>query len=212
MIWVHLPGRLVRHWSLRGCGEELGIRNVLTRLLSGRKFGFDVERAIFLTVLHRLFVSGSDRFCDKWRQDYRIHGVEELSLHHLYRAMTFLGEKTEEQKGATPFPPRCMKDRIEEGIFFERRDLFTGLDLVFFVSLTASVRAEKPGSLPDFSDLMLYSCDSPFNQPIEEDAEVDPKSARYIKTFKKAAPLLINLKQYSSPVYIAGSSTPPLRC
>ncbi len=80
--------------------------------------------------------------------------------------------------------------------------------IVFFVSLAASVRAEKPASLPDFSDLTLYSSDSPFNQPIEEDAEVDQKSARYIKTFKKAAPLLINLKQYSSPVYIAGSSTP----
>ncbi|MBI2472385.1 MAG: hypothetical protein HYV59_14275 [Planctomycetes bacterium] len=80
--------------------------------------------------------------------------------------------------------------------------------LVFIVSVAASVRAEKPASLPDFSDLTLYSSDSPFNQPIDADAEIDPKSKRYIKTFKKAAPLLINLKQYSSPVYIAGSSTP----
>jgi hypothetical protein len=28
-----------------------------------------VERAIFLTVLHRLFVSGSDRSCDRWHRD-----------------------------------------------------------------------------------------------------------------------------------------------
>jgi len=73
-----------------------------------------VERAIFLSVLHRLFVSGSDRFCDQWRRDYRIEGVEGLSLHHLYRAMTFLGEETEDQADATPFSPRCRKDEIEE--------------------------------------------------------------------------------------------------
>jgi transposase len=61
-----------------------------------------------------------------------IEGVEDLDLHHLYRAMSFLGEEGEDQKDRTPFSPRCIKDRIEEGIFFERRDLFTGLDLVFF--------------------------------------------------------------------------------
>lgn len=65
---------------------------MIRALLSKRKFGFDIERAIFLTVLHRLFLSGSDRACDKWRRDYRVEGVEGLSLHHLYRAMAFLGE------------------------------------------------------------------------------------------------------------------------
>lgn len=79
--------------------------------------------------------------------------------------------------------------------------------LVFFVSGVPTVRAEKPASLPEFSYLNLYSSDSPFNQPIGTDAEIDTKSKRYIKTFKKAAPFLINFKQYSSPVYIAGSST-----
>jgi len=123
--------------------EELGIKKVLKKLLWGRKYGFDVERALFLTVLHRLFVSGSDRFCEKWRKDYVIQGVEDISLHHLYRAMTFLGEPAEDQKDATPFAVRCMKDQIEEGIFFERRDLFTGLDLVFFD--TTSIYFEGEG-------------------------------------------------------------------
>jgi transposase len=112
--------------------EELGIRKVINDLLSNRKFEFDVERAVFLTVLHRLFVSGSDRSCEKWNRDYKIKGVEGVPLHHLYRAMTFLGEQTEDQRDATPFSPRCNKDLIEEGMFSERRDLFTGLDLVFF--------------------------------------------------------------------------------
>ena len=112
--------------------NELGIEKVIKNLLADRKFEFDVERAIFLTVLHRLFPSGSDRSCEKWRRDYAIEGVEVLSLHHLYRAMAFVGEEIEDQRGGTPFAPRCIKDLIEEGIFFERRDLFTGLDLVFF--------------------------------------------------------------------------------
>ncbi len=123
--------------------KQLGIQKVIRDLLCERKFEFDVERAIFLTVLHRLFISGSDRSCDKWRRDYVIEGVEELSLHHLYRAMAFVGEEIEDQKDATPFTPRCIKDLIEEGIFFERRDLFTGLDLVFFD--TTSIYFEGQG-------------------------------------------------------------------
>jgi transposase len=123
--------------------EELGIKKVINELLSNRKFEFDVERAVFLTVLHRLFVSGSDRSCEKWHRDYKINGIEGLSLHHLYRAMSFLGEMIEDQTDATPFSPRCTKDRIEENIFFERRDLFTGLDLVFFD--TTSIYFEGSG-------------------------------------------------------------------
>jgi len=123
--------------------KELGIKKVIKEVLSERKFDFDAERALFLTVLHRLLVSGSDRSCDKWRRDYVIEGVEELCLHHLYRAMTFLGEQTEDQRDATPFSPRCTKDLIEEGIFLERRDLFTGLDLVFFD--TTSIYFEGSG-------------------------------------------------------------------
>jgi transposase len=123
--------------------EELGIKKVIKDLLYPRKFEFDVERAIFLTVLHRLFVSGSDRSCEKWHRDYKIRGVEGLSLHHLYRAMTFLGEQTDDQTDATPFSPRCSKDLIEESLFLERRDLFTGLDLVFFD--TTSIYFEGEG-------------------------------------------------------------------
>ena len=112
--------------------RELGIQKVIRDLLLERRFEFDVERAIFLTVLHRLFVSGSDRSCDRWHRDYVIEGVEELSLHHLYRAMAFLGEEIGDQRSALPFSPRCIKDLIEEGMFLEQRDLFTGLDFVFF--------------------------------------------------------------------------------
>ena len=50
--------------------QQLGIRSVIHELVVQRKYRFDVERAIFLTVLHRLFVSGSDRSCNRWHRDY----------------------------------------------------------------------------------------------------------------------------------------------
>ncbi len=112
--------------------RQTGIKAALHSLLTERKFEFDIERAVFITVLHRLMVSGSDRSCSRWQRDYILEGAQELSLHHLYRAMSFLGEELENQKGATPFSPRCNKDLIEEHIFRHRRDLFTSLDLVFF--------------------------------------------------------------------------------
>jgi hypothetical protein len=88
---------------------------------------------VFLTVLHRLFSGGSDRAADRWREDYKIDGVEGLGLHHLYRAMAWLGEELAEdqQQGATPFAPRCLKDVVEEELFALRRDLFSTLELVF---------------------------------------------------------------------------------
>ena len=122
--------------------KELGIGKILNRLVANRKFGFDVERAIFMTVLHRLFVSGSDRSCDKWHRDYVIEGVDDLCLHHLYRAMAFVGEVIKDQRDCG-LSPRCTKDIIEEELFDLRRDLFTDLDVVFFD--TTSIYFEGQG-------------------------------------------------------------------
>jgi hypothetical protein len=123
--------------------KELGIQKVLQGLLSERFFSFDVERALFLTVFHRLMVSGSDRFCDKWRRDYFVKGADEIELHHLYRAMAFLGEEIEDQAQSTPFSPRCTKDVVEERLFMLNRHLYSGLDLVFFD--TTSIYFEGAG-------------------------------------------------------------------
>ena len=111
--------------------KESGIPDVLRSILKERHYEFDVERAIYLTVLHRLFASGSDRAAERWREDYLIPGTEGLELHHLYRAMAFLGEAIEELEkpvGAV----RCTKDLVEEALFERRRDLFTEVELVFF--------------------------------------------------------------------------------
>jgi transposase len=128
-----------RIWS------ELRIPEVLHGLLKKRKHEFPIERAIFITVLHRLCSSGSDRAAEKWSKNHKINGKGNIGLQHLYRAMGWLGERLPEtqQYGATPFVPRCVKDLIEEKLFEQRRDLFTGLDLVFFD--TTSIYFEGEG-------------------------------------------------------------------
>lgn len=125
--------------------EETGCQAALRAILAGRGFEFDVERAVFATVLHRIMASGSDRACEKWMEDYDIPGVAGLALHHLYRAMAWLGEElpAAEQAGATPFAPRCVKDQIEEDLFARRRDLFSELSVVFMD--TTSLRFEGRG-------------------------------------------------------------------
>ena len=120
--------------------EETGCKEVIGALLAERLFEFPVERAVFTTVLHRLMVSGSDRACEKWMTDYAIPGADGLALHHLYRAMAWLGEElpTEQQAGATPFAPRTVKDEIEEQLFAARRDLFSELSVVFMDTTSLS--------------------------------------------------------------------------
>jgi transposase len=124
--------------------QQTGCQRIIEQLLDGRRFECDVERAIFLTVLHRLFAPGSDRAADKWKTDYQIDGCEPLQLHHLYRAMAWLGEELpqDQQKDRTPFAPRCIKDRIEEQVFAHRRDLFTDLQLVFFDTTSIDFEGE----------------------------------------------------------------------
>ena len=113
--------------------QETGCQSVITALARGRGHRFALERAVLLTVLHRLMRGGSDLAADRWRDDYRIAGTDDLDLHHLYRAMAWLGGelRSDQQDGATPFSPRCTKDLIEEQLFAHRRDLFSRLDLVF---------------------------------------------------------------------------------
>lgn len=97
--------------------KELGMCDVITELLGRRKFSFPLERAVYLSVLHRLCESGSDRQADRWRRDVRIKGTENIKLHHLYRTMRWLGDQ---------------RENIEEGLFAHRRTLFSSLTLAFF--------------------------------------------------------------------------------
>lgn len=134
--------------------QELKIPKVIKGFLGKRKYEFPIERAIFITVLNRLCSPGSDRASEKWMRDYKIAGKEGLNLHHFYRAMGWLGEALpkEEQEGTTPFAFRCMKDKIEERLFEERRDLFTELDLVFFDTTSIYFEGEGGESIGQFGN------------------------------------------------------------
>jgi transposase len=72
--------------------QRLKLDQILKELLRERHFGFAVERAIFLCVLHRICWGGSDRHSHQWKGDYEIAGVSQLSLHQSYRAMAWLGQ------------------------------------------------------------------------------------------------------------------------
>ena len=142
--------------------HECGIGPVLRELLSERRFEFPLERAVFMTVLHRLFVSGSDRAAERWMRSQAIAGTEQLSLHHLYRTMGFLGEplasasqaKAPTKTSAKPkvsddarHELRTRKDVIEETLFARRRDLFTDVELVFFDTTSIYFEGEGGHSL-----------------------------------------------------------------
>jgi hypothetical protein len=141
--------------------RELGIGRVIEGELGRRKFEFPVERAVFLTVLHRLFASGSDRAADRWKRDHRIDGADELELHHLYRAMAWLGEE---------------KDAVEGSLFAATRDLFTELDMVFFDTTSIYFEGEGGGTLggrghskdhrPDLKQMVVGACLDGSGRPV----------------------------------------------
>jgi hypothetical protein len=132
--------------------QQTGCHDVLSALLAGRRFGFDVERAVFLTVLHRLCASGSDRAALEWKEDYLIDGADALQLHQLYRAMAWLGEElpADQQQGSSKLVPRWTKDAIEEQLFARRRDLFSQLDVVFFDTTSLYFEGEGGESLGQY--------------------------------------------------------------
>ncbi len=103
---------------------ETGCRDVLSSLLGDRRFGFDVKRAVYLTVLHRLMVSGSDRHASGWRHMLRIPGAEGLDLDHAYKAMAWLGEM--DAAG------RSTAETVEEALYRHRQPLLGEVSVAFF--------------------------------------------------------------------------------
>ena len=132
---------------------------ILGDLLKDRAFEFAVERAAFVATPHRIFVSGSDRDCASWMEDYDIPDTEGLDLHHFYRAMAWLGEEMEE-KSEDALAPRCVKDAIEEKLFDKRRDLFADLSAVFCSFLALAMQkhlddlSREAGATPEWKDLL----------------------------------------------------------
>jgi hypothetical protein len=73
-------------------------------------------------VLHRIMVSGSDRACEKWMTDYDIPKIDQLALHHFYRAMAWLGEELDaDQQAMLQGPP------VLDGLVARSAPLRTGI-------------------------------------------------------------------------------------
>jgi len=75
-----------RLWQKTSCAE------ILRQHRADRQFGFDVARAVYRTVLHRLMVSGSDRHAASWREILEVPGADGLSRDPADKAMAWLGE------------------------------------------------------------------------------------------------------------------------
>jgi hypothetical protein len=97
--------------------QRQGIDQVLGELATGRKFGFDLERACFALALQRLCLPGSDLQGSSWVQTVEAPGFSKLALQHFYRAVGFLAE---------------VRSELERELFRRDRDLFSQeLDLLF---------------------------------------------------------------------------------
>jgi hypothetical protein len=183
--------------------RECGIQDVLQQELAGRRFDFSVERAIFVTVLHRLMAPGSDRAAERWKRDYTVDGTETLGLQHLYRAMAWLGQvlPASDQAGATPFAPRTREDRIEEALFARRRTLLNQtLALVFFDTTsiyfegaggeTIGRRGHSKDHRPDLAQMVVGVVIDADGYPVC--SEVWPGNTTDVKTL---VPIVDRLKQ-----------------
>jgi hypothetical protein len=61
--------------------QLMGLAKIVAGLANRRKHCFDLERTVYLKVLHRLLASGRDRAAEVWKENYRLPGAEELCLH-----------------------------------------------------------------------------------------------------------------------------------
>jgi hypothetical protein len=102
---------------------ETGCRDVLKSLVVHRRFSFDVERAVYLTVLHRLMISGSDRHASDWRSRVRVPGAEGLGLDHAYKAMAWLGALDKEG--------RSTAEAVEEALYHHRQPRLGAVSIAF---------------------------------------------------------------------------------
>ncbi len=115
--------------------RRLGIGEVIGEVCGGRKFDFDVERALFAMVANRACAPSSKLYCyEQWlKEEVHLEGAAALELQHLYRAMDFL---------------EANKDAIEKAIYFRMADLLNlDVEIVFYdtTSLHFEVDEEDHG-------------------------------------------------------------------
>jgi hypothetical protein len=100
--------------------RRLGIGEVIHEVCGGRKFDFDVERALFAMVANRACAPSSKLYCyEQWlKEEVHLEGGAALELQHLYRAMDFL---------------EANKEAIEKALYFRLADLLNlDVEIVFY--------------------------------------------------------------------------------
>jgi hypothetical protein len=114
--------------------RRLGIPAVLAEVLAGRKFDFDVERALFAMVANRALAPASKLYCyEQWlKEEVHLEGAERLSLQHLYRAMDVL---------------EAHKDAIEKALYFRMADLLNlDVEVIFYDTTSLHFETDEPDS------------------------------------------------------------------
>jgi hypothetical protein len=113
--------------------EELGLPELLRRLVRRRRLAFDFERVVFALVLQRILAPGSDRAGAKWISTVHARGFDAIRLPHYYRALRELWRG---------------KVTIEQALYQKGLDLFNQpLDLVFFDTTTLYFEGRGPEGL-----------------------------------------------------------------
>ena len=93
-------------YVLEAVWQRLGIDAVIRKQVAKRRFGFDMERALFAMVANRACAPAAKLYChEQWlMEDVHIRGAGELELHQLYCAMDFLGGVADAQERAEDAP------------------------------------------------------------------------------------------------------------
>lgn len=121
-------------WALDQLWRRLGIRDILLKLLRGRRLDERSERVLFALVCNRALKPLSKLACTSWVADEAwIDGLEEIDDDTCYRTMDWLLE---------------IEPELAEQVYFAIADLLNlEVDLLFFdtTSTYFEIEAEDPG-------------------------------------------------------------------
>jgi hypothetical protein len=126
-------------------------------------------------VLHRLVCGGSDRAADRWREDYRIDGVEGIELHHPIAPRCGSARSFARKSRTARRHSRGAADVLEEELFACRRDLLTTLDIVFMdttsprIKSTLGRRGFSKDHRPDLNQMILAVLLDGDGRPVHRD-------------------------------------------
>ena len=177
--------------------ERQALPEVISSLAVGRRFRFDIERAVFTLSLQRLCEPGSDLQGSYWLKTVECPGFDKLDIQHLYRATTFLHDV------------RC---DLERELFFRDRDLFSQqLDLVFIDTTSTYVyrdeeteyrkRGYSKDNRPDLPQFVLCVAVDARGWPVAW--EVFPGNTADVKAFVRIIAVLRERFQIGRVVVVA---------